>query len=520
MLGNQRNSPSVAFRVDSGSHIGGGHLFRCLTLADELRRLGASVRFVSREHPGHLLARLDAQGYAVDRLPAPPSAGPSADGHAWLGVTQDADATQTLAALGEQRVDWLIVDHYGIDAEWERLAREAGHHLMVIDDLDDRTHDAALLLDQNYFGTDTPHRYERHVSADCRKLLGPRYALLQPDYQRLRQSLAPRPGTVRRILVFFGMNDPTRATLTVLQALSRAEFSAIAIDVVVGNDPVILEELRSLARARPGITIHQQMPSLADLAAGADLAIGACGATTWERACLGLPAIVATIADNQVALANALAAEEFAVLVGRSASASSEIWRIVLRQLLKSPERVAALGYHARALTDGQGARRVARVMLGGIARVLMRRANVADESLLLEWANDPGTRRYAFNTAQIPKGEHRRWYAGRLADPNCIILIGEDAQGLPLGQVRFDINGDTNEATINISVDVALRGTGVGTLLLREAIATWRQEHPRIPIIAEVVAGNEASKRLFSSAAFVVATSRRPGTITFESAP
>jgi UDP-2,4-diacetamido-2,4,6-trideoxy-beta-L-altropyranose hydrolase len=508
---------SVAIRVDSGAHVGRRHLVRCLTLAEELRGRGADVCFVSREHPDHLLGRLAGSGYRVLPLPAPRTdASGSADGHAWLGVGQDEDAAETLAALDGTEVDWLIVDHYGIDAEWERQVRSAARRVMVIDDLADRAHEAALVLDQNYFGSDTAARYDRRVADGCRRLLGPRYALLQPGYRRLRQSLPQRSGTVGRILVFFGMNDPTLATCSVLRALSNPEFSRIALDVVVGSDPALLAEVRSLAWNR--VTVHEQMSSLADLTASADLAIGACGATTWERACLGLPMVVATIADNQVALAHALAAEELAVLLGRSARTTSEIWRIVIRQLLKDPGRLAALGNRARGLTDGHGAGRVARVMLGGDSPVVVRRCSAADEPLLLEWANDPETRRFAFNRSRIAEDEHHRWFCARLEDPSYAILIGEDARGLPLGQVRFDLYRDANEATINISVDVALRGTRIGGALLREAVAAWRKSHPGIRIIAEVVAGNEASRRLFSSAGFAITASRRPETITFES--
>jgi UDP-2,4-diacetamido-2,4,6-trideoxy-beta-L-altropyranose hydrolase len=517
----RRSSACVAFRVDSGAHIGGGHLLRCVTLADELRRLGASVQFISREHPGHLLARLDEAGYAVHRLPQPASAmAAGAHDSAWLGVATEEDARQTLEVLRAQGVDWLVVDHYGIDAAWQGLVRAAVSRLMVIDDLADRAHDAALLLDQNYFGTATLHRYDHRVPQQCRRLLGPRYALLQPLYRRLRQSLPRRSGEVRRILVFFGMHDPTGATLKVLQAIIHPDFAHLAVDVVVGPDPAVLAQVRALARERSGITVHQQLPSLAELTAQADLAIGACGATMWERACLGLPAVVATIADNQVGLANALAAEDFTVLVGRSGATSSDIWRIVLRRLIHDPARVAAVGAHARALTDGHGAGRVARAMLGRIAGMVVRRSSAADEALLLEWANDPGTRHFAFNKNRIGEADHHRWLLSRLEDPTCLILIGEDAQGLPLGQVRFDTHGDKGGATINISVDVALRGTGVGTQLLREALGAWRREYPHTPIIAEVMVGNEASRRLFSAAGFAVVTSRRPGTITFESRP
>jgi UDP-2,4-diacetamido-2,4,6-trideoxy-beta-L-altropyranose hydrolase len=515
------SSLSVAIRVDSGAHIGGGHLLRCITAAQELRALGASVCFVSREHPGHLLAVLDDSGFPVYRLPPVNLArSDGADHVAWLGVAQEQDAAETLAALDGLRLDWLIVDHYAIDAVWERhVGQSTSAKIMVIDDLADRPHQADLLLDQNYFGSETAGRYGSRVPHHCNCLLGPRYALLHPRYKHLRQSSPRRSNAVERVLVYFGMHDATRATLRVLEALNHPEFLPIAVDVVVGNDPQLLAEVQAAIRARPGTTLHQSLPTLADLMASADLAIGAGGATTWERACLGVPAIVATIADNQVGLASVLAADGFIALVGRSTSMSSHAWYIVLRQLVRTPERISTLGSRARQLTDGYGAARVARYLVGGNRReVFLRPARAADELLLLEWANDPDTRHFAFNREQIPAAQHHDWLMARLEDANCMILIGDDPHGLPLGQVRFDFHDDRNEATINISVDVAMRGSGVGSVLLKEAVAAWRRQYPDTPIIAEVVVGNDASRRLFSAAGFTVAPSRRPDTITFAS--
>src|SRR5579862_1018809 len=245
------SSPTVAIRVDSGSHVGGGHVLRCLTLANELRRIGASVHFVSREHPGHLLARLSDCGHVVHRLPTIPRTGsPSIDDAESRKIAQARDAMDTLAALRDEHIDWLIADHYGVDAAWGSLVRPGVERLMVIDDLADRAHDADLLVDQNYFACETLHRYEGRIPQRCHALLGPRYALLHPDYRRLRASWTRHSGTIRRVLDFFGMHDPTRAALKVLQALSHPEFSGISVDVVAGNDPSLTDEICSAARAR------------------------------------------------------------------------------------------------------------------------------------------------------------------------------------------------------------------------------------------------------------------------------
>ena len=77
----------------------------------------------------------------------------------WLGCTQEQDASECLELLqqaGVNGANWIVVDHYGLDACWEEqlLVGLSGDHacpkLLVIDDLADRTHQADLLLDQNF----------------------------------------------------------------------------------------------------------------------------------------------------------------------------------------------------------------------------------------------------------------------------------------------------------------------------------------------------------------------------------
>jgi len=180
----------VAFRVDGSVHIGSGHLTRCLTLAQALVAHGARVLFVSRAHQGHLLAYAGQQGFTVLGLPAP--LGVASDSAvdpyaAWRGVTEEADAAETVAALrstGHAPLDWLVVDHYGVGIGWEQaLARYAGR-LLVIDDLE-RLHQCQLLLDQNFCGPRTLERYRDRVPAECVRMLGPSHALLQTDYAHL-----------------------------------------------------------------------------------------------------------------------------------------------------------------------------------------------------------------------------------------------------------------------------------------------------------------------------------------------
>ncbi len=473
---------------------------RCKTLADVLRSRGVEVRFVCREHRGNLMRVLRDAGYTVSRLPSPGDgceALPQHDDYAaWLGVEQSVDADQTIEALGDFKPDWLVVDHYGLDASWESRLRPHVRRIFAIDDLANRPHDCDLLLDQNWFGEETERRYDNLVAKGCRRLLGPLYALLQPVFSQLRKCLPPRDGTVQRALVFFGGVDSANQTTKALQALSVPDLSDIVADIVIGNANSNALEIEKLAAARPKTSLHRQLQSLAGLMARADLMLGAGGATTWERCCLGLPSIVVVAAENQRRFTAVLAEQGVQHCLGMAARVEAADWAVAVRELRKAPARARAYASAASRMTDGMGACRVATVMQEQPVQFWLRRATREDESLLLEWANDPAVRRHAFSPEPINPETHHEWFHKKLADPDCLLLIGEDEYGLPIGQVRFDCHD--NQALIDISVDRALRGRSLGQKLLRSALEVLRLEGHDEPVVGEVLAANETSRHMF----------------------
>ena len=169
----------LAIRVDATARMGTGHFMRCLTLADSARAAGAHVRVVSRDLPVHLRAMVSERGHEFAALPdRPPSRGTNlGETYArWLGVSPAEDAASTIDALADRVWDWLVADHYALDASWETALRRSVTRILVIDDLANRAHDCDILLDQNLC-TEPAVRYQHRVSAGCQLLLGPRYAL-------------------------------------------------------------------------------------------------------------------------------------------------------------------------------------------------------------------------------------------------------------------------------------------------------------------------------------------------------
>ncbi|MCP9941932.1 UDP-2,4-diacetamido-2,4,6-trideoxy-beta-L-altropyranose hydrolase [Cyanobium sp. ATX 6E8] len=516
-------TPTILIRADASLSIGSGHVMRCRTLARELRRRGAYVTFLCRRQPCDLISLLE-QEFSVLALPELPlSATPSPEGEplhgrqlhsAWLGCSQDQDAAdclQALAKAGIRSASWLVMDHYGLDATWEihllaGLAAAAPPRLLVIDDLADRPHQADLLLDQNFFAEATEGRYAGLVPEQCRQLLGPHYALLGPHYAQLHPLVPPRT-ELRRVLVFFGGVDPSNLTVQALGALLAPELAHLAVDVVLGLQSPHRQAVAELVARRPHTTLYDPLPSLAGLIARADLAIGAGGATTWERACLGLPSLVVAIADNQLPFAVALDQVGAIQLLGDVASVFAEQIVQALLPALQGPWPRAC----GHGLTDGWGAARVVTALLGLEPPLQLRPATAADEALLLRWANNPDVRANSFSPAPISPADHQRWFRAGLADANLLLLIASDAQGCPLGQIRFDRQPQPaveapREAMIDLSLDRCARGQGLATELVRLGLQAMEQHWgPGTEAVAEVLAGNTASQATFVRAGFAV---------------
>ncbi|MDP2787489.1 MAG: UDP-2,4-diacetamido-2,4,6-trideoxy-beta-L-altropyranose hydrolase [Pseudomonadota bacterium] len=476
----------VAFRADASVQIGAGHVMRCLTLADALRAQGAQTQFLCRRLPGHLGGLILAREHALAWLPDSAS---------------DAEASYAVIAA-EAPHDWLVVDHYALGAEWERAQRSLVKNILAIDDLADRAHDCDLLLDQNL---QEAGRYDARLPADCRLLIGPRYALLRPQFAAARRHQVARTGRVRRLLVFFGGADAGGETLKALAALELLGRNDLEVDVVIGQANPHHAAIAAACRALPGAVLQRQVEDMATLMAAADLFLGAGGGSSWERCCLGLPALVVATADNQVEQSVMLAQAGAQCYLGPAASVDIGRWARTLACVLEMPHWLIHMARQGSNLVDGKGAERVANYLLAEL--IDLRQATVGDSAALHAWRNHPDTRRHAFDPAEIACETHERWLAKVLADPDCELLIAESG-GAAVGVLRFDISAGRTLVSIYLVPGLAGQGWGVRLLLAGE---NWlRRQRADVRVLeADVSAGNLASSRAFQAAGFVPSQSR-----------
>lgn len=355
----------IVFRTDASLEIGTGHVMRCITLADNLKKNGAECHFICREHDGNLINFIYAKGYAVHVLPFAFIAEneqfirntPQLTHATWLGVSQQQDAEQCSTILVNLQPDWLIVDHYALDINWESLLRPYYQRLMVIDDLADRNHRCDLLLDQT-FGRDTAD-YLHRVPKDCMLLCGSKYALLRPEFSALRPYSIQRRKKIQQLdhlLITMGGVDKDNATAQVLKGLRVCKLPEhCRITVVMGATAPWLDNVRKLATDMPWPTaVKVNVSDMAQLMADSDLAIGAAGATSWERCCLGLPTLMLILADNQRQIAINLEQSKAAKIISNDQSILVCLPQL-LNPLIASALQLNLMSEAATTILDGHG---------------------------------------------------------------------------------------------------------------------------------------------------------------------
>lgn len=289
-----RIAPRFFFRVDRGPVIGTGHWARCQVLGDALRAQGAEVVF--------------------DEISASPAA-----------------FLRSVITQGARNGDWVVLDSYDLDEQWEIQSRSGGFKVLTIDDSPKRNYSSDVLLDPNVSESGA-ERWQCAAADHTRVWAGADYLLLRSEFFEVgvlgsgaagSRSVRGKGGRamptelIRHILVSMGGADPPGMALRVVQALTFLKGSLVGLALAEGGSRMSgdlhgfrttvlggamnsrASELQVLVARLVNAEYLASSNNIAQLMVQADLCIGAGGITIWERAYMSLPSLAVTLAENQ-----------------------------------------------------------------------------------------------------------------------------------------------------------------------------------------------------------------------------
>ena len=486
----------VVIRADASVWIGSGHIMRCLALATELERAGYQVLFACLPQSGDLIPVIESRGFRVTLLKMPldpeiPS--DSADYLSWLQRPVLHDAADFVEAI--KNADLVVTDHYAIGREWQGYVKaELSCKILAIDDLL-REHNADIILDQ------TLGRKCDSYTLTGKVLTGADYALINRNFIKSRELVELDADSVfpSKVLVSMGGIDQPNATLMVLESLVLQQ--GIAITVVLSSNAPHHKKVAEFCRNHNNITHLDFVDNMAEVISMHQLAVGAPGTSSLERACLGIPSVIIPLAENQMSISAELVRRGAALCI--QMDEISEKLNSCLSLLLKD-----WLNYRERnlILCDGLGVFRVCwhinQLMTHKDVTLdlELQRADRSNIRLVYEWQSHPNTREHSLNSAVPSWGEHNQWMQKKLCSvSDFFYMIRDNQSNTFLGVVRLD-KQSPNNYLVSIFVAPNNYGRGIG----RSSLAILDSIHPHVILHATVLGGNSASQKLFEAAGYI----------------
>ena len=327
----------VLFCTEGSASIGFGHVRRCLSLAEALRREHVESSFLLNGCSDVLRVVTDS-GFAAHLN------------------TDPASPHGVLAWADRQGSKVIVCDSYAFDDAFFSSLRAQTALIVAIDDLANT--DAPVDIVVNGTLGAEAFRYGRHPGTEL--LLGAQYGLLRAEFA------VPPPlkatDASRRVLISVGGSDPHRLTerlIACVEQISAVEF----IDVVVG--PLFSDYERAGWSGRTRVSWHRAPSDMRRLMIEADVAVSGGGQTLYELAAAGVPCVAIKTAQNQLHNLTAFEAAGIGVWVGDAEDADLDRKVIdAIRCLCEDGARRVAMGRKGRLLVDGNGANRVARAVV------------------------------------------------------------------------------------------------------------------------------------------------------------
>lgn len=312
----------------AGETLGLGHLRRMLALAEGLRTY-AGVDPVIVTGPGSdapsICARRGLKAVNAGIATAVETFRTALAGSTWVLDTKE-DVTAPLALLREAGARICLVDNHTDARFMADIAVYPVEHLA--DELEWKGFTGKLLQGVAYFPLDPSFVRAGHAV----RHLGP------------------------RVVVSFGGADPNGLTEMAVEALRGLEWQG-ELWVVLG--PFFRNGTGQVAAGSARLKTVRQPADVAEIMAGATLAVTAFGITLYELAYLGVPAVFLNNFPEDEREARRFAALGTAVGMGYYAAVGVTEIRRAVEDLLKDGGRRALMAQRGRRLVDGRGVERL-----------------------------------------------------------------------------------------------------------------------------------------------------------------
>lgn len=252
-------------RADSSSTIGLGHIMRDLVFAKSLE---GEVIFACQNLEGNIIASIPYE----------------------VKILKSNDVQELIALIKALKIDLLVIDHYGIDVQFERTIKEATQVEILSFDDTYQPHHCDILLNHNISAN--KERYKELVPPTCELRCGVLYTLIRDEF---REEKKQKREKIYDLFIAMGGTDATNITLSILKTLPQT----LHICVLTTTANAHLKELRRYVEDKLHIALHINSNEVATLLHQSRFAIVTPSVMVHEVLFMEVPFIAIKVAENQ-----------------------------------------------------------------------------------------------------------------------------------------------------------------------------------------------------------------------------
>ncbi|WP_420401443.1 hypothetical protein [Flagellimonas sp.] len=335
---------NVFVYCNGNSKIGSGHFWRCLNIADELRKRQLAITFLYTSLSDKLQQVLAEKEY-------PGTA---------LNTTLKEGFTEYLnGQSGKQRRNLLIVDSdltefYELD--FQNAVIQTGTKLMIITVNPNFKYVSHLILNQNILSLS--QNYD--TSKETRALFGPEYFIYKLEYRD--EGVRKKTKTNGDVLIAFGGADPCNYTFQLMKfILTKTELEHINFHVVVGPLNPQLDDIMEMCSGVGNVSVYYNTIRMKEIMQSCAIAVCSPGMVYWESILLGLRTILLSSSPREKPIAKFLNDQHYGLTISNyDEPLSIKKFELLEKELVLGTTEFYSRLDHLRGMINPKGVEKVA----------------------------------------------------------------------------------------------------------------------------------------------------------------
>lgn len=364
---------NIYIRVDGNSQIGLGHVKRCLSIADELKKLDVHTVFIMADKTAKKV--VTARGFEVISLDTPFD-------------HMDAELNKMNRIIKENSIHKLLIDSYFVDVNYleklnehfvyqtkivkgKTIVKSVKIKLAYIDDFVRNDFPVDLIIRYNISETPVSKlmdtqlqnkngtQLENSLLKDTNYLLGCNYAPVADEFRNATFTVKKQ---VEQVLITTGGSDSLNIASRIGEVLLK-DYPTITFHIVSGPFNRNKKQLQEMEQEYSNMILHCNCNNMSELMNQCDIAISSAGSTMYELCSVGIPTICFYYVDNQENIANGFERIANVPNAGNYQTNPEETINGVkdfFAQLLTNETKRNELHHAMKQLVDGEGAKRIA----------------------------------------------------------------------------------------------------------------------------------------------------------------